>query len=513
MMDNKGISLEEQKLLRMHKTYPELFIQQRLGWKLWDRQIEVAHSVRDNKETFVQSGNAVGKTQLAAGLVIWWLLTRRGKVVTTAPTWRQVKDILWAKIGQMATQVSLGIDAMQTRIEIEKEWYATGLSTKVPDKFQGYHGNVLIVVDEACGVENEAIWTAIDGDLTDAKHDRLLAIGNPTNPDTPFARRCYRPSKQRKVIKISSYDTPNVKAGKEVIPGLVTKEWVDQKKEEWGENSPYFLARVLGEFPRNASESLFPLSWLDYAFNYSAEDMGDVSGGERVIGMDVSASGADNNAMCYRTGGKVQSIIGWPGIDTSELVRGDTRTNHPSLFDWIDNYMPDSVQIDAVGVGKPIYDTAKREKKANTRYRSIIIRPFIAQKKALKEEQFANAKAEAYWNVREMLRLGKLDLSNITGEMRDTIEAQANAIRWEPDNRGRVSIEKKERMRARTGFSPDELEAMIMSLYGYGSSKPDPSAYTRFEFNPRQDEDEDEQGQTAHFDYRDYNTRSYEFVR
>lgn len=510
-MGQSRTSKEEKQILRLHLARPELFIQQRLGWKLWDRQIEVAHSVRDNKETFVQSGNAVGKTQLAAGLVLWWLLTRRGKVVTTAPTWRQVKDILWAKIGQFASHVSLGVDAMQTRIEIEKEWYATGLSTKVPDKFQGYHGNVLIVVDEAGGVDNEDIWTAIDGDLTDAKHDRLLAIGNPTDPSTPFARRCYRPGPQRKVIKISSYDTPNVKAGKEIIPGLVTKEWVDQKREEWGENSPYFQARILGEFPRTASDSLFPLSWLDFAFNYSPEDMGDISHGERVIGMDVSASGADNNAMCYRTGGKIQTIVGWPGIDTTELIRGDGRNNHPSLFDWVDHYMPNAVHIDAVGIGKPIYDTAKKEKKSSARYRSLRVVPFIAQKKAVKEDQYANAKAEAYWNVREMLRLGQLDLSKIAGEMKDTIETQANAIRWEPDNRGRVTIEKKERMKARVGFSPDELESVIMALYGHGIAKPDPDAYTAFDY--AREDHEDDSAQTTDFDYGSDNVTVYEFAR
>lgn len=512
-MEKSRLSKEERQILRLHLARPELFIEQRLGWKLWDKQVEVAHSVRDNRETFVQSGNAVGKTQLAAGLALWWLLTRKGKVVTTAPTWRQVKEVLWSKIGEFASSVQLGVDPMQTRIDIGKEWFATGLSTKVPDKLQGYHGSVLIIVDEAGGVDNPEIWNALSGNMTDFKRDRMLAIGNPTDPTTPFASMCNNPTTHRNVIKISAFDSPNVKAGREIIPNLVSREWVEEKKQAWGENSPMYISRVLGEFPRTASDSLFPLSWLDFAFNYSTDpDNGspDVSAGESVIGMDVSASGQDNNAMCYRTGTKIQTIVGWPGIDTTELVRGDGRGNNPSLYDWIDFYMPNAAIIDAVGMGKPIYDTAKKEKRSNVRYRSLRVIPFIAQKRAMREDQYANAKAEAYWNVRELLRLGQLDLSSLTGEMRDTLENQANAIRWEPDNRGRVSIEKKERMKARTGFSPDELESMIMALYKAGISKPNPDAYEAFDYNVEEDE-QDVHG-VGSFEYgNQYAT--YEFAR
>ncbi len=488
-------SKEDRQLNRIYLARPEHFMDQELGWQPWEKQVEILHSLRDYKETFVKSCNAAGKTWLAAGIVLWWVLTRRGKVITTAPTWRQVREVLWAKVGAQCAKVpQLGIKPLQTRVEIEPDWYAVGLSTRTPDKFQGYHGNVLIVVDEAAGVTDPEIWAAIDGNLTDFKHDRLLAIGNPTDPSSVFAAKCKMPmtrGKVRNVITISAYDTPNVMAGHEVVPGLITKQFVDQKRQEWGENSPLYQARILGEFPRTGTQSLFPLSWLDRAFAYDTtgeNPLPDISDGVGVLGFDVGGGGMDNNAMCYRTGGKIQAIVGWPEIDTSELVLGE-ETNQPAFYKWVDKFGPTVAYIDATPPGKPIYDYARKHKRTSERYSRLRIRPFIAQKTARDEKMYMNMKAEAYWQFRKLLETTNLDMSLIQGEMRDRIETQANAIRWDLDAKGRVRIESKEKMRAREGFSPDELEAAIMAFYGANNPKVDPNATANFNYGGDEDED------------------------
>ncbi len=103
---------QEAKLMRVWMARPEKFFADVLGWEPWEKQIEILHSIRDNRETFVQSCNAAGKSWLAAGIVLWWTITRfNGKVITTAPTWRQVKDVLWAKIMLSVSTVLLGISS------------------------------------------------------------------------------------------------------------------------------------------------------------------------------------------------------------------------------------------------------------------------------------------------------------------------------------------------------------------------------------------------------------------
>jgi hypothetical protein len=57
-------------------------------------------------------------------------------------------------------------------------------------RFQGYHRpeGVLVILDEATGIP-AWLWTAADT-ITAGEHDRLLAIGNPDDPSSEFAKRC-----------------------------------------------------------------------------------------------------------------------------------------------------------------------------------------------------------------------------------------------------------------------------------------------------------------------------------
>jgi phage terminase large subunit len=509
------------RAMRSWKARPEKFFHEVLEADPWYKQIEILHSVRDNKETYVKSCNAAGKSFLAARLVLWWLFTRRGKVVTTAPTWRQVREILWNNIRAACERApQLGVKPMQTKLEIGPEWFAVGLSTKVPDKFQGYHGNVLIVVDEASGVNDEEIWAAIDGNLTDHRHDRLLAIGNPLDPDSVFARKFKIPEKKGiiKHITISAYDTPNFIDKKNTVQGLITPEWAEQKLIEWGENSPLYQARVLGEFPKVGTAALFPMHWLERAFNYDTvgrfeprvnepdewvPGYDDLSNGPSVLGLDVSGSGVDNNAMSMFTGTKLQAIVGWPGVDSSDIL-GDDGLSHdqPTFFNWVTTHRPDTGIIDALGLGDPIFKYAQKHVKANKdKYKGFRLRAFKASRAATRADKFANWKAEAYWNVRNLLQENKLDLSNVPFEMREVLQRQSNAIRWRTNPKGLIIIEDKDVMRKREGFSPDELESMIMALAGLKKPRLDKDIVGTFDYSGNDSDFDSEHEQVGAFEY------------
>lgn len=467
---------------------------------------------------------------LAAGIVIWWMFTRRGKVVTTAPTWRQVREVLWANIGAQceANIGKLGMKPLQSSMKLKSDWFAVGLSTRVPDKFQGYHGNVLIVVDEASGVNDPNIWAAIDGNLTDNKHDRLLAIGNPLDPTSVFASKFKLPQKKGlvKKITISAYDTPNLKQGKEVIRGMVTTEWVEQKLAEWGYDSPLFQARILGEFPKTGLAALFPLHWLERAFGYTTtghyeaiNDSGewtqewvhglpDLSDGASTIALDVSGSGADNNAMTYMTGNKLQNIVGWPTVDSSNILGDDNEAHdQPTFFGWVRQYRPDFGVIDALGLGDPIYKYARKYKNANrAEFQKFKLKAFKASNAAVLDHKYENYKAEAYFKVRDLLGNTMLDWSNVPPAMRETLVTQANAIRWQTSKkRGLIEIESKDQMRRRVPEvgSPDELESVIMAIAGGKNVTTDKRANASFTFNASNNDAVDEMvNGNASFEYK-----------
>ena len=223
---------------------------------VWPKMREVMESVCNNDRTVVKAGHAVSKTYSAARVALWFLLCHPpATVVTTAPTANQVRDILWREIGSAygSAQVALGGELSGTKLNLGPKWFATGFSTR-PDTvtqqataFQGYHNdNVLVIFDEAAGILPQ-IWDAAEGLLTDG-HTRFLAIGNPTSAYGNFAK-CFKAGNNYHQITISVKDTPNFKQGRQVIPGLAGQEYENTIRINFGEDSNFYRARVLGEIP------------------------------------------------------------------------------------------------------------------------------------------------------------------------------------------------------------------------------------------------------------------------
>lgn len=449
----------ELSIISQWRDDPELFCQQILGMTMWGKQREILESVITTPETFVPSCNGAGKTEIAAAAVLWWLLTRQSKVVTTAPTWRQVKNVLWGRIHAhiQDKRELFGGEQLATAIRIAPDWEAIGVATSEPGKFQGFHspGGVLVVVDEAGGVANGELWGAIDGCLVDSK-SRLLAIGNPTSTTGEFYARCSLPIEgQRNVISISAFDVPNVQQGKPVVPGLIEKPFVDRKLQEWGEESPLYQSRILGQFPRTGSDTLYPLGWLEAAFD--GRNTPESVSGQKVLALDVARKGDDSNSVASIEGVTLTDIESWVEPDTSKTTM--------RFVNWIKRDRPSVARVDAVGVGGPVADRAREIRQSDKALSNTRIEDFVASERAFDEERFRNLKAEAYWIFRDRLREGRVDLSRCTRDMRAKIEKQAMAIRYEYDARGRLKIEDKQAMRSRVGYSPDELEAVIMAYY------------------------------------------------
>jgi hypothetical protein len=83
-----------------------------------------------------------GIGSIAARAVLWFLAAHRGsRIITTAPTFEQVRDLLWTQIRAAVTAAPAGLypDADLTRLEISDEWFAVGLSTNTPERFAGHH--------------------------------------------------------------------------------------------------------------------------------------------------------------------------------------------------------------------------------------------------------------------------------------------------------------------------------------------------------------------------------------
>ena len=78
---------------------PIVFFDNVLGATHWSKQDEITRSVFRNQRTTVKSCHGIGKSYIAARIVLAFLFAYKDSViVTTAPTFRQVENILWREI-------------------------------------------------------------------------------------------------------------------------------------------------------------------------------------------------------------------------------------------------------------------------------------------------------------------------------------------------------------------------------------------------------------------------------
>lgn len=286
---------------------PVGFVERGLNETIWSKQREILESVRDNKRTAVPACHAPGKSHLAARIVAYWTMTHplgTSQVVTTATTFRQVRNILWSHIRTLHSRHNLDGDCLTTEWKRDASVVAFGFAPAQYNEtaLQGIHApNLLIVVDEAGGI-SDTIGNALEALMT-GENTRLLLLGNPPTDTTNswFERACR--SNIYNTIRISAYDTPNFTGEPTgtcttcpptikkhaIATHLVDKQWVNDILHELGENSPFAQARIHANFVENTTNRIIPASWIDEATrNTTPAHSNDIK-----LGVDIASDGGD----------------------------------------------------------------------------------------------------------------------------------------------------------------------------------------------------------------------------
>jgi len=450
----------------------------------WGKQLEIKQALRDFDYVAVQSSHGVGKTYLAADVVLEFLFTHRNSyVITTATTAQQVRNILWAEINAKHSKSRLYLDTiypsacLQTELKLDSQWKAIGLSprkdtgTEVATSIQGFHAeDLLVVIDEAGGVE-QAIWDSIYGVLT-SKNCKLLAIGNPTHVGTEFYRVCKNKPKGWKVMSINSLDLPNVKVygefpptkegvtklveayekdpNKEIpFPRLTTVKWIVDRFYHWGYDNPLFQSRVLGRFPEKAEDSVYNATDVENA-QLTINELPNNNIG-RVLGIDVARFGDDKSVFCVYQNNKLIHMEWVQGKDTVQVANIAKK-----LFNDFDCT---TIGVDDTGVGGGVTD--------NLRHDNYPCAAFNAANSAFNSQDFDNIKAEMHFALAREFKEGNIDLSESTIETSDldNIKADLLNIKYEITRQGKLIIVSKEKMKKKGIPSPDHAEALMIAYY------------------------------------------------
>lgn len=415
---------------------PVWFAEKVLGNSLWEKEKEILLAIQKYPEVAVRSCNSAGKSFTAARVVHWWLMGHSySVVVTTAPTSRQVKEILWREIRGAVEGKSLynPDDILETKINIADKWFAIGLSTDQPDQFQGIHSpHLLVVIDEGSGVDDK-IFEAIDG----LKPSKILLIGNPLRNTGRFARAFKDPQVHK--IHISAFDTPNVKENKIVIPGLMSVEDIEKFKQRYGEDSDVYRVRVLGEFPKAEADTFISVDEISKAIDREIEVLPEW--GKR-MGVDVARHGGDRTVLLVRQNEKVLRKEVIIKQDLMEVVGQVIRIAREEKVE------AENIFIDAIGYGAGVVDRLKEE--------GFDVQEINVAESAEDIEHYANLRAELYGRTKEWLKTGSL--------LKDDDFYELANIKYHFNSKGKLQIESKEDIKKRGLPSPDVSDALILTF-------------------------------------------------
>lgn len=448
-----------------YRNDPAAWARDKLGEHFWSRQVTIAESVRDNRLTAVKSCHGTGKSFTVSRLTAWWLDIHppgEARVVTTAPTGDQVKAILWSEINGAFTKAQTRGNPFIGRIN-ETEWklgkrllaFGRKPSDYNQHAFQGIHAKyVLVILDEACGI-NKQFWTAANAIAT-GEHCRIVAVGNPDDPASYFASACA--SGRWNVIRISAFDSPNFTD--EAVPDdiasmLVGHAYVDDMKAEYGEQSPVYISKVLGEFPSDAQDGVVQLTDLRACSRPSEEPLTGVQLTPVELGVDLGAGG-DETVIRERRG----TLIGreWRSRerDSAKVVG--------LIIAAIRESGATTVKVDSIGIGWGIVGSL-REKQQEGIHSADILGVNVAEASS-EPHRFQNLRSQIWWEVGRKLSEDRAwDLSQLAEDDQDRLVTQLTAPKYSFDSSGRIVVERKDDTRKRLGRSPDNADALLLAFY------------------------------------------------
>lgn len=408
----------------------------------YHKQAEMLRAVAKHRRVSVVGCNGSGKDWTAARVILWWIETHpKAKVVVTGPTQRQVGEVVWREMRTAfaTSEQTLSGEMYASRYVVTDERFAIGFATDHPYNLQGFHSpNLMVVVTEAHAVTQEHMDA-----LKRLNPRRLLLTGNPLTLSGEFYESHHGKSALYARIAISAYDTPNLIEGRDdAVPGMLTSEDVEERKQEWGEDHPLYLAAVLGQFPEALEDTLISRTLVNAAVECWQQSSAQTTE-PWLMGVDVARFGADKTVLCLRRGVRVEEVITLRGADTMQVTG--------RVVDLVRRHGIKGIFVDAAGVGGGVVDRLKE-----------LGQPVVEVQvgsSAKNPERFANLRAEIFWALRHRFIDRTIALPD-DPEM----AGQLLALKYDFASGGQIQLESKSELRRKGQPSPDKADALALAF-------------------------------------------------
>lgn len=488
--------------VKNYENDPVGFCKEVLGIQnLTNDQEILLRAIAEYEIVMVKSATGVGKSYILAAAAIWFYKTGQSQVyMTAAPPERNLKNVLWAELMRFVlNNPGLFTAEKQSGLHIGRDSknFITGVTIPasaqdeiVEARFSGkHHDRLIFLVDEGDGVI-DPVYRGIEGCMSGG-HARLVVPLNPRRKEG-YPYRMISENKAH-VITMSAFNHPNVRTGKNLIPGAVTRDVVIRRINEWSDplalsetpdsrcfevpdflvgvqakapngdlfpplepgwrliTDAQFFYKILGEYPTAGANALFPEEKINaarsrydlYVAQHGVTPPSDV---RPTCGLDVSDTGDDNNVFTARYGYFVAPQVVWGGIDV-HATGGRAASEYKRVNAAI-------CRVDSIGVGAGV---APHMFSLNCPG-AIGVRANDSVNMRVEEGEFQYYRDCAYWLLRIWLLSEHAMLP--PGRLAD----QMRVADYDVPN-GRIKVTPKKRLKEILGYSPDEMDSLAYTFY------------------------------------------------
>ena len=418
---------------------PVLFVSSVLGAEPQAWQREALEAVRDSPRVAAKSGHGVGKSALLSWVILWYLITRPCRIVCTANSANQLNQVLWSEIQKWARKMPKGL---QSQLEItsdkitvkgvDSSCHARVSRKENPEALQGFHHErLLFVIDECSGVD-DIVFEVAQGALSTAG-SKILMVGNPTRNSGYFYDAFNRNSHRWHKMTVSCEDAD-----------YVSDDFIEDMKQQYGEDSSTFAIRVKGEFPTDSADSLISRHLIEAAVTRDVEPMTVAP----IYGLDPARFGGDRTALAKRQGNVLmEPIKSWQGKDLMETV-GLILAEYETC-QYLDR--PSEICVDSIGIGAGVVDRL-RELGLPARGVNVAESPSLGNR-------YQRLRDELWFKTREWFEARDCHVPN-----QDELISELSSLKFKILSSGKFKAEGKDEMKKRGLRSPDLADALVLTF-------------------------------------------------
>lgn len=378
----------------------------------------------------------LGKTVCAVNHLIRMALQNRKsypRYFYVAPFLKQAKLIAWDYLKRYARNIP-GVDFLEGELCVR---FAGGARIWVcgadnPDALRGTYADG-VVLDEYAQMKPD-VFAEIIRPMLLSREGWAVFMGTPKGQNAFF--ELFNQAQKQARTEPGIWWVGVFRADES---GVIPAEELARIQRETPE--VIFRQEYLCDFTASAENVLIPIDAVLQACRRSLTEA-DYRDAPKIIGVDPARFGTDRSVICCRQGVKVFEPLVMKGLDNMALAS--------CVAQQIEQFRPDGIFIDA-GCGAGVIDRLRQ-----LGYRQVIEIAFGGS--AGKPGQYANKRAEMCGEMAEWIKQA--------GVLPDcaALKADLCQVCFDYDPAGRLRLESKDKLKERTGKSPDLADALALTF-------------------------------------------------